>query len=103
MDLSRRSGLEKLRLPKVSRSGNESYLNETAVVTGYGLDRVETAMQNGHVKVMNASTSLKLYKAHSIVLDYVECSNHYETMYKSNLCGKVINHRDDTPQGVCEV
>lgn len=50
------------------------------------------------------SSSDRLYRANAKVISNSECQEHYtNTIRSSDLCARVIEHDDNTPQGVCRV
>lgn len=100
--------LKKLRLPRLNRrhKGNyRSYDGEDCVIAGFGWDRVKvkTNRKNDTEYEVGSSTN-RLFRASARVIGNVECQENYANpIHESELCARVVEHRDDTPQGVCRV
>ncbi|XP_003424989.1 trypsin-1-like [Nasonia vitripennis] len=98
--------LKKLRLPRLNRrhKGNyRSYEGEDCVIAGFGWNKVKvkTHRKNKTEYEVGSSTD-RLFRASAKVIGNAECQDYYvNPIGDSELCARVDEHNDDTPQGVC--
>lgn len=106
LDLDHNDKLGKLFLPKVNSSNpddNTPYVDTYAKVAGYGWDQVGFAYWKNGSKMIFGTSSKKLLKAQTIIIDQTKCLRSYVKVYMSNLCARVINYSNNTVQSICRV
>lgn len=108
LDLRYNRRFKKLRLPRLNRrhKGNyRSYEGEDCVIAGFGWNKVKvkTHRKNKTEYEVGSSTD-RLFRASAKVIGNDECQEYYvNPIHDSELCARVVEHQDDTPQGVCRV
>lgn len=105
LDLKNNSKLKKLRLPRRGRNKKwHDYEGEEVVIAGFGWDKVKVKHYHNDTEYEVGSTTFKLRSAKAQVITNEDCQKSYiDNIHDSELCARVVEHEDDTPQGVCRV
>lgn len=107
LDLRYNAHLKKLRLPRLNKrykDNYKSYEGDDVEISGFGWDKVKVKTRKNKTEYEVGSSTDRLYSANAKVISNSECQEHYSNpIHESELCARVVEYDDDTPQGVCRV
>ncbi|KAJ8668624.1 hypothetical protein QAD02_010287 [Eretmocerus hayati] len=103
LNLKQNQHLKKVRLPRADEYQEfASYESAIVTIAGFGWNKIKVKMHRNNTEFEVGSSSNRLRSARAIVISNFDCQQHYDhVIHESDLCARVIEHRDDTPQGVC--
>ncbi|KAL7290310.1 hypothetical protein TKK_0016008 [Trichogramma kaykai] len=107
LDVRNNGNLMKLRLPRPNKRRNKekfrTYVDEGVVISGFGWNNVQVKTSSNNMNEYEVGSSNDtLNRAVAIVMSNERCQRYYEhNVSDDQVCAKIIEFSDDTPQGVC--
>lgn len=106
LDIENNKGLSILDLPKKIADTEEydTYEGKAAVFAGFGYDYIEEYVDEKGFTRDRGNSSGQLHKARVQVVNNTVCRQGYTApVLDSQICARIVEHDDGTPQGPCSV